>query len=79
MNTITLKLCNNSSPFKLKDIFEFVRRCRTETRIKFEKLKISFLKTNMRHKVISIFGPSLLNSNKNKKQKKKNNNNIKTD
>ena len=68
---MTLKLVNNSSPFKLKDRFEFIPRCRTETRIKFEKLKIPFLKTNMWHKVISIFGPSLLNSNENKKQKTK--------
>ena len=53
-----IETLHNSSPFKLKDIVEFIRRCRTETRVKFEKLKIPFLKTNMRHKVISKFGPS---------------------
>ena len=55
IKAITFKFVSNKS-------FEFVQRCRIDTRNKFAKLKISFRKTNMGQKAISFVGPSLWNS-----------------
>ena len=57
----TFKFANNSCPYYLKEIFEFVPHCRIDTRNKFAKLKICFCKTDMGQKA-TFFGPSLWNS-----------------
>ena len=62
LNTITLEFVNNTCPYYLKEIFEFAKHCRIDTRHKFAKLKIPFRKTNLRQKAISFVGPSLWNS-----------------
>ena len=62
INTITFKCVNNNCPYYLKEVFEFARHCRIDTRNKFAQLKIPFHKTNMGQKAISFVGPSLWNS-----------------
>ena len=62
INTITFKFVNNTCPYYLEKIFEFVPNCRIDTRNKFGKLKILFRKTKMGQRTISFVGPSPWNS-----------------
>ena len=55
----TFKFVNDTCAYYLKEVFEFGRYCRTDTRNKFGKLKIPFRKTNIGQKGISFVGPSL--------------------
>ena len=57
-----IHICHNACPHCLKGIFEFAPYCRTDTRNKVAKLKISFCKTKMGQKPISFVGPFLWNS-----------------
>ena len=56
INTITCKFVNNTCPYYLNEIFEFVPHCR------ISKLKNPFRKTNMGQKAISYIAPSIWNS-----------------
>ena len=57
-----IHICHKTCPHCLKGIFEFAPYCRTGTRNKVAKLKISFCKTKMGQKPISFVGPFLWNS-----------------
>ena len=46
INIITFKFVNNTCPYYLKEIFEFAKHYRIDTRSKFAKLKIPFFKDN---------------------------------
>ena len=54
INTITFKSVIKNGLFHIKEIFEFALCCRIDARNKSAKLKISFLKTNLGQKAISI-------------------------
>ena len=53
INTITFKFVNDTCPYYLKEIFEFAPHCRIDTRNKFAKLKIPFLRD--KHEAESYF------------------------
>ena len=46
INIITFKFIDNTCPYYMKEIFEFAKHCRIDTRSKLAKLKIPFFKTN---------------------------------
>ena len=54
INTITYNFVDNTCPFYLNEIFEFVPHCSISTRNNFSKLKNPFRKTNMGQKAIFL-------------------------
>ena len=65
LNTITLKLFDNTCPYYLKEIFEFALLCRIDTRNKFANFKTLFARQTwgrkLFHSLVLLYGTFYLN------------------
>ena len=57
INAIIFKFVNNACPYYLNEVYEFVLKCRIESRSNFAKLRVPFRETNMVQKVLSYIDP----------------------